>query len=136
MKKCINIVRHAHSLSPQECIRINKRTVMQNENIEPTLFSSTDNALGNTESCILKQTKEANKLWTHVRTIDRDRNTLLLYLPVSVIHGWDDELIPAQAVTDWAHARRARLLLVNDGHRLSDHVAASADAFGQLLAAL
>ena len=57
-------------------------------------------------------------------------------VPVSIIHGWDDELIPAQAVTDWAHARRARLLLVDDGHRLSDHVVASAEAFGQLLAAL
>ena len=57
-------------------------------------------------------------------------------VPVSIIHGWDDELIPAQAVTDWAHARRARLLLVDDGHRLSDHVEASAEAFGQLLAAL
>ena len=57
-------------------------------------------------------------------------------VPVSIIQGWDDELIPAQAVTDWAHARRARLLLVDDGHRLSDHVVASAEAFGQLLAAL
>lgn len=57
-------------------------------------------------------------------------------VPVSVIHGWDDELIPAQHVVDWAFARRARLLLVNDSHRLSDHVAASADAFGQLLASL
>ena len=57
-------------------------------------------------------------------------------VPVSIIHGWDDELIPAQAVVDWAHARRAHLLLVNDGHRLSDHVDASAEAFGQLLARL
>ncbi len=57
-------------------------------------------------------------------------------VPVSIIHGWDDELIPAQAVVDWAFPRRARLLLVNDAHRLSDHVAASAEAFGQLLASL
>lgn len=57
-------------------------------------------------------------------------------VPVSIIHGWDDELIPAQAVVDWAFPRRARLLLVNDGHRLSDHVHASAEAFGQLLATL
>ena len=57
-------------------------------------------------------------------------------VPVSIIHGWDDELIPAQQVTDWAHPRRARLLLVNDSHRLSDHVEASADAFAQLLASL
>ncbi|MEL1265278.1 hypothetical protein [Pseudoxanthomonas putridarboris] len=57
-------------------------------------------------------------------------------VPVSVIHGWDDELIPAQQVTDWAFARRARLLLVNDSHRLSGHVADSAEAFGQLLSSL
>lgn len=57
-------------------------------------------------------------------------------IPVSIIHGWDDELIPAQAVVDWAFPRRARVLMVNDSHRLSDHVGASADAFGQLLAAL
>ena len=54
-------------------------------------------------------------------------------VPVSVIHGWDDELIPAQEVVDWAALRRARLLLVNDSHRLSEHVEASADAFSQLL---
>jgi predicted alpha/beta-hydrolase family hydrolase len=54
-------------------------------------------------------------------------------VPTSIIHGWDDELIPAQQVTDWAHKRRARLLLVNDTHRLSEHVEASAEAFAQLL---
>ena len=54
-------------------------------------------------------------------------------VPVSIIHGWDDELIPAQAVADWAYRRRARLLLVDDTHRLSDHVDASADAFAALL---
>ena len=57
-------------------------------------------------------------------------------VPVSIIHGWDDELIPAMAVADWAHARRARLLLVDDSHRLSAHVTASADAFAALLAGL
>ena len=57
-------------------------------------------------------------------------------VPISIIHGWDDELIPAQQVVDWAHARRARLLLVNDTHRLSEHVEASAEAFAQLLQSL
>jgi hypothetical protein len=45
-------------------------------------------------------------------------------------------LIPAAAVVAWAQARRARLLLVDDSHRLSGHVAASAEAFAQLLASL
>lgn len=57
-------------------------------------------------------------------------------VPTSIIHGWHDELIPAAQVVDWARARDARLLLVNDSHRLSGHVQASADAFAALLAAL
>lgn len=55
-------------------------------------------------------------------------------VPTSIIHGWDDELIPAAQVVAWAGARRARLLLVDDNHRLSEHVQASAEAFGTLLA--
>ena len=54
-------------------------------------------------------------------------------VPTSILHGWDDELIPSQAVVDWAHARRARLLLVDDTHRLSNHVQTSANAFAELL---
>ena len=56
-------------------------------------------------------------------------------MPLSVIHARDDELIPAMVVETWAQARRARLLLVDDGHRLSSHVQASADAFAAMLAA-
>lgn len=54
-------------------------------------------------------------------------------VPVSIVHGWGDELIPARDVVAWARPRRARLLLVDDGHRLSDHVEASAAAFTALL---
>lgn len=57
-------------------------------------------------------------------------------VPTSIIHGHDDELIPAGDVFQWAHQRRARLLLVDDTHRLSNHVEASADAFAALLAGL
>lgn len=57
-------------------------------------------------------------------------------VPISIIHGWHDELIPAAQVFEWAGLHGARLLLVDDSHRLSDHVAASADAFAQLLATL
>ena len=57
-------------------------------------------------------------------------------VPTSILHGWHDELIPAQQVVDWACARNARLLLVNDSHRLSEHVDASADAFAAFLQAL
>lgn len=57
-------------------------------------------------------------------------------VPTSIIHGWDDELIPAADVVAWAQARRARLLLVDDSHRLSAHVDASAETFAALLASL
>lgn len=57
-------------------------------------------------------------------------------VPTAIVHGWDDELIPAHDVVAWAHERRARLLLVDDAHRLSAHVEASADAFAALLATL
>lgn len=57
-------------------------------------------------------------------------------VPISIIHGWNDELIPAAHVVDWAHLRRARLLMVDDSHRLSAHVGASAAAFGSLLEGL
>lgn len=57
-------------------------------------------------------------------------------VPISIVHGWADELIPATQVVDWARERQARLLLVDDGHRLSDHVEASAAAFAALLKTL
>lgn len=57
-------------------------------------------------------------------------------VPLSVLHGWDDELIPAAEVVRWAQPRKARLLLVDDSHRLSNHVEASADAFAALLSRL
>lgn len=58
------------------------------------------------------------------------------HVPASIVHGWNDELIPAAEVIAWAQPRRARLLLVDDSHRLSRHVAAGADAFAALLASL
>ncbi|MEG2805797.1 hypothetical protein [Stenotrophomonas sp.] len=57
-------------------------------------------------------------------------------VPISVVHAWHDELIPAAEVIAWAQARSARLLLVDDGHRLNQHVAASAEAFEALLRSL
>lgn len=57
-------------------------------------------------------------------------------VPISIIHGWDDELIPAMAVATWAQARRARLLMVDDSHRLTANVQTSADAFAALLSSL
>jgi alpha/beta superfamily hydrolase len=57
-------------------------------------------------------------------------------VPTMIVHGWDDELIPAQAVIDWAQPRRDRLVLVNDSHRLADHVAFCAERFADLIRSL
>lgn len=57
-------------------------------------------------------------------------------VPISILHGWGDELIPVADVVAWAQPRRARLQLVDDGHRLSSHVDASAALFADLLAGL
>ena len=57
-------------------------------------------------------------------------------LPTTVIHGWDDELIPAGDVVRWAQVRNDRLILVDDSHRLANHVDFCAEEFGRFLAAL
>lgn len=57
-------------------------------------------------------------------------------VPTAIIHGWNDELIPAADVVGWAAPRRDRLLLVDDSHRLSGHVDASAALFAELLGSL
>ncbi len=57
-------------------------------------------------------------------------------VPTTVVHAWHDEIIPAAQVIAWAQARSARLLMVDDTHRLNAHVGVSAQAFAQLLEAL
>ena len=57
-------------------------------------------------------------------------------VPISIVHAWHDELIPAADVIAWAQARSARLLLVDDGHRLGAHVDAASRAFSELLQSL
>lgn len=54
-------------------------------------------------------------------------------VPLAIVHAWDDELIPARAVVDFAEARRATLHLVDDDHRLSRHVVETATWFGHFL---
>lgn len=54
-------------------------------------------------------------------------------VPLTIVHGWDDELIPARSVIEWAEARKARLSLVADSHRLAGHVAFCGETFATLL---
>lgn len=57
-------------------------------------------------------------------------------VPLSIVHGWHDELIPADAVVAWAKAHQARICLVNDDHRLSRHVDFCAQQFALFLGSL
>jgi len=57
-------------------------------------------------------------------------------VPLSVVHGWHDELIPADDVAQWAKQRQARICLVNDDHRLSAHVDYVAQQFALFLGGL
>ena len=43
-------------------------------------------------------------------------------VPLAVVHAWHDELIPARGVVDFCEARAITLHLVDDTHRLSNHV--------------
>ena len=54
-------------------------------------------------------------------------------VPTTVLHGWDDELIPANEVVTWAQSRRDTLVLVNDTHRLAAHVDYGAALFARFL---
>lgn len=54
-------------------------------------------------------------------------------VPTRVIHGWQDEVCPVAPVIDWAGARCDRLVLVDDGHRLEQHVAFCAEEFARFL---
>lgn len=57
-------------------------------------------------------------------------------VPSALIHGWDDELCPVDAVQAFAAMRRDTLVLVKDTHRLSEHVQAAADQFRLFLLSL
>ena len=54
-------------------------------------------------------------------------------VPTSILHGWRDELIPAADVVAWAAPRCDELTLVDDSHRLADHVDYGAQAFARFL---
>lgn len=57
-------------------------------------------------------------------------------VPTCIVHGWDDELIPANEVVKWAQVRRSQLVLVNDSHRLAEHVEFCAEVFARFVRSL
>jgi alpha/beta superfamily hydrolase len=54
-------------------------------------------------------------------------------VPTRIVHGWEDELIPALDVVRWAQRRQDTLVLVPDSHRLAAHVDVCAEEFGRFL---
>jgi predicted alpha/beta-hydrolase family hydrolase len=65
--------------------------------------------------------------------LSTDHPIIAADIPTAIIHGWHDELIPAADVIEWARARNDALLLVNDSHRLSDHVTTTRIQFQHFL---
>jgi pimeloyl-ACP methyl ester carboxylesterase len=57
-------------------------------------------------------------------------------VPTRIVHGWDDELIPALEVARWANARKDHTVFVDDSHRLAAHVEFCAEEFGRFLISL
>ncbi len=57
-------------------------------------------------------------------------------VPTRIMHGWDDELIPAAAVIEFSRQRRLDLHLLRDSHRLADHVTACAVRLANFLGEL
>jgi fermentation-respiration switch protein FrsA (DUF1100 family) len=54
-------------------------------------------------------------------------------VPTSLVHGWNDELCPADEAIAFARARADEIVLVRDDHRLSNHVDFVAARFGEFL---
>lgn len=54
-------------------------------------------------------------------------------VPTVLVHGWNDELCPVNAVIEFARERGDILHLVADDHRLTAHVDFCAEAFRQML---
>lgn len=57
-------------------------------------------------------------------------------VPITLVHGWHDEVCPVDATIDFARARGAALHLVRDDHRLAAHVDWCAAAFRDFLLGL
>ena len=57
-------------------------------------------------------------------------------IPIVIVHGWRDEVVPVENSIRYARACRATLHLVDSDHRLTDHIDAISDYLQQFLAKL
>lgn len=51
----------------------------------------------------------------------------------TVVHGWDDDIVPLEAAMRFAAPRKAALHILNSGHTLNDQLPALGLLFGDLL---
>ena len=56
-----------------------------------------------------------------------------LKCPVTVVHGWQDDIVPVENVIRFAGAAKADLHIFDGGHRLREKLAETETCFGQFL---
>ncbi len=56
--------------------------------------------------------------------------------PTAIVHGWHDDIVPAENSIRWAREHQAALHLLNSDHRLEDQIEAICLLLGAFLAAL
>ena len=54
--------------------------------------------------------------------------------PVTIVHGWRDDVVPWQGSVRYAAAARCRLALVDGDHRLTDNLGEGGQFFSMFLA--
>jgi fermentation-respiration switch protein FrsA (DUF1100 family) len=53
--------------------------------------------------------------------------------PVTIVHGWNDDVVPWEGSVRFAAAARARLVLIDGDHRLTTRLGELAAHFGRFL---
>jgi alpha/beta superfamily hydrolase len=53
--------------------------------------------------------------------------------PITIVHGWRDDIVPVENSWRWAQAARARLLVIDSDHRMTEDVRTLTYAFEDFL---
>jgi alpha/beta superfamily hydrolase len=57
-------------------------------------------------------------------------------LPIAIVHGWHDDVVPVENSVRWAREHNAALHVLNSDHRLEDQIATVCDLLRSFLLAL
>ena len=57
-------------------------------------------------------------------------------IPIAVVHGWHDDIVPVQNSIRWAREHRAALHVLDSGHRLQDQIETICDLLRAFLTTL